>query len=303
MGGPATLLVDSAPADRAQAELALDAAILRLQELEARYSRYRSDSLVSTINRRAGHGAVTELDPEALALFRLAGRLWEESGGMFDITSGVLREAWDFQRGCVADIGRLEELLPRVGWAQVELSDSGIYLPRTGMQVDLGGLVKEYAADSAIALLRERGLHSALVELAGDVATLGQQATGEPWRVGISDPVNPQQSVRTLKLGGAAVASSGNYARQLNHDGKRYGHLLDPKTGWPVEGPASVTVLSDSCLIAGAVATVACLKQVKEAETWLDDAGLPWLLLDPEHGVRGPLGLPSLASAGAGVGV
>jgi thiamine biosynthesis lipoprotein len=290
MGGPATLLVDSASADRAQAELALDAAVLRLQALEARYSRYRSDSLVSIINRRAGCGAVTELDPEALALFRLAGRLWEESAGVFDITSGVLREAWDFEQRRVADLQKLEALRLKVGWARVELGDSGIYLPVAGMQVDLGGLVKEYAADSAVALLRERGQRCALVELAGDVATLGSQATGEPWRVGITDPANRQQSVRTLELDDAAVASSGSYARQLEYEGRKFSHLLSPKTGWPVEGPDSVTVLSDSCLTAGAVATVACLKPQQEAIDWLERAGLPWLLIDRDAGPLGPLG-------------
>ena len=176
MGGPATLVI-TPPADRSMTATGLAGKVQsHLEALERRYSRYLAGSLVSTINRRAGSGEFTRLDPESETLLEVADQLWRSSGGLFDITSGVLRRAWRFDAAnTTVDLSQLESLNKKVGWDKVKRTIEGVYLPITGMEIDLGGLAKEYAADCAVRLLRDHGVTSGLIELAGDVATIGSQ--------------------------------------------------------------------------------------------------------------------------------
>jgi len=289
MGGPATLVI-TPPIGRSATGVSLASKVQsHLETLERRYSRYLTDSLVSTINRRAGSGDFTHLDPESETLLEIADQLWRSSGGLFDITSGVLRKAWRFDAANTpVDLSQLEALKKKVGWDKVKRTGEGVYLPVKGMEIDLGGLAKEYAADCAVRLLRDHGVTSALIELAGDVATIGSQPSGRPWRVGIRAPQGGDP-VGGIALSNAAAATSGNYARTLQFEGRTYGHLLNPLTGWPVEGPTSVTVIGENCLSAGAVTTIACLQSPKGAMAWLSEAGLPWLMIGQDAGYSGPL--------------
>ena len=287
MGGPARLVLNSKHGQQLDLENIAKQVRTLLEALEARYSRYRAESIVSVINQRAGSGIFTELDPETQALLGLAGRLWAESGGLFDITSGPLRQAWDFRAGGGADPAQIELTLPLVGWDQIEWRGSSIHLSTPGVEIDLGGLAKEYAVDSAISLMRNLKVTSAMIELAGDVATIGE-SNNTPWRVGIQDPEGTG-SLCAVQLSNAAIATSGNYARRIDFEGKQYGHLLNPKTGWPVEGPTSVSVLDSHCLTAGAVATVACLHSEKDARAWLEHAALPWLMVSSTGKRSGPI--------------
>ena len=287
MGGPARLVLNSEHGQQLDLENIAKQVRTLLEALEARFSRYRAESIVSVINQRAGSGIFTELDPETQALLGLAGRLWAESGGLFDITSGPLRQAWDFRAGGGADPAQIELTLPLVGWDQIEWRGSSIHLSAPGVEIDLGGLAKEYAVDSAISLMRNLKVTSAMIELAGDVATIGE-SNNTPWRVGIQDPEGTG-SLCAVQLSNAAIATSGNYARRIDLEGKQYGHLLNPKTGWPVEGPTSVSVLDSHCLTAGAVATVACLHSEKDARAWLEYAALPWLMVSSTGKQSGPI--------------
>ena len=289
MGGPATLVI-TPPADRSMTATGLASKVQsHLEALERRYSRYLAGSLVSTINRRAGSGEFTRLDPESETLLEVADQLWRSSGGLFDITSGVLRRAWRFDAAnTTVDLSKLESLNKKVGWDKVKRTIEGVYLTITGMEIDLGGLAKEYAADCAVRLLRDHGVTSGLIELAGDVATIGFQPSGMPWRVGIRAPQGGDP-VGGIALSNAAAATSGNYARTLRYEGRTYGHLLNPLTGWPVEGQTSVTVIGENCLSAGAVTTIACLQSPDAAMAWLSEAGLPWLMIDQDAGYHGPL--------------
>ena len=287
MGGPARLVLNSEHGQQLDFENIAKQVRTLLEALEARYSRYRAESIVSVINQRAGSGIFTEVDPETQALLDLAGRLWGTSGGLFDITSGPLRQAWDFRAGGGADPAQIELTLPLVGWDQIEWRGSSIHLSTPGVEIDLGGLAKEYAVDSAISLMRNLKVTSAMIELAGDVATIGD-SNNTPWRVGIQDPEGTG-SLCAVQLSNAAIATSGNYARRIDFEGKQYGHLLNPKTGWPVEGPTSVSVLDSHCLTAGAVATVACLHSEKDARAWLEHAALPWLMVSSTGKRSGPI--------------
>ena len=277
MGGPASLAIchDADCTDEVQA-------LLKTVEqntvgLEAKYSRYRADSLISRINSKAGDGEFVAIDAETLSLFNFCAVLHEQSNGLFDPTSGVLRGVWDFQLGIPKDLSLLPQLLEKVGWEKVEICDQQLRLTQEGMAVDLGGIVKEYAVDKSMATIREAGFANAIVELAGDVMAIGVRNNDEPWQVGICDPANPSEALMSIELTDAALATSGSYRRFIELDGERFSHFLDPISGMPVSGPRSVSVISNTCITAGAVATVACLKPLADVESWLEASRLPWL--------------------------
>ena len=289
MGGPARLVIEHPAPRTASARTACQTVETLLRDLEARYSRYRENSLISQINRLAGTGTLTTVDEETLALLEFCERLWEQSHGLFDPTAGILRQVWDFSSGQQGDVSKLSDLLPKVDWSKVLQSEQGVGLRDVGMELDLGGVVKEYGADKAAQSLRDNGFNHALIELAGDVVAVGSKSSGAPWHVGISDPEAPSRTLLTIELTNCALATSGSYQRFIEINGQRYSHFLNPHSGWPVEGAASVSVISDSCLTAGAVATVGCLHSGADATTWLEEAGLPWLSIGPAGECSGPL--------------
>jgi thiamine biosynthesis lipoprotein len=256
--------------------------------LEARYSRYRAESLLSRINASAGDPRGVEVDAETAALLDYAALAHEQSGGLFDPTSGVLRRAWDFHSGRLPEPGELEELLPCVGWRQLVWRRPRLVLPRAGMELDFGGFVKEYAADRVAELCRRRGLRHGLVDLGGDLAAVGPHPDGSPWRVGIRHPRRPESAIACVALYRGAIATSGDYERFMVVAGRRYAHLLDPRTGWPARGLASASVAAPHCLVAGTAASVALLAG-RGGRRWLARLGLPHLAIDARGRASGPL--------------
>lgn len=265
------------------------AAEAEVRRLEAKYSRYREDSLTSQVNRAAGTGQPVAIDPETAGLLHYADTVWRESDGLFDLTSGILREAWDFKSGALPAPGAVEALLPKVGWNTVLWQPDAVELTVAGMQLDFGGCVKEYACDSALATLREAGVTAALVDLAGDMAVLGTPPGQAGWPIGIRHPREQDQAIAGITLPAGALASSGDYARGMTINGRRYGHILNPLTGWPVEGLLAVSVMAPQCLVAGSTATIGMLKPAEEALAWLEALGLPWLAVDAELACHGSI--------------
>jgi thiamine biosynthesis lipoprotein len=253
---------------------AAGSACREVERLEQLYSRYRPDSLLSKINRIASEGGSIKVDPETALLLDYADTCFRESGGLFDISSGILRRAWDFKTGKVAGPGELAALLPRVGWDKIAWRPPELNFPIAGMELDLGGVVKEYAVDRVAALLLEQGIESGIVNLGGDVRVLGPRPRGEPWRVGIRHHRKRDGVASLLEISKGALASSGDYERCIVVDGIHYGHILNPRTGWPVRTLAAVSVMADFCLVAGSAATIAMLKDDAGA-AWLDGLGLP----------------------------
>jgi thiamine biosynthesis lipoprotein len=235
-------------------------AIAEVRRIEAKYSRYRADSVVSRINASAGSGRAVALDAETTRLLDFAADLFAASDGLFDITSGTLRKAWDFRAGRLPAPGEIDALLPLVGWSLVQRDHDSIALPRAGMELDFGGFGKEYAADRAATLLQELGVRSGLVNLGGDIRLVGPRPDGSPWRLAIQDPRDEARLLVRLPLDAGALATSGDYERYFERDGKRYCHVLDPRSGWPVTHWRSVSVVAPACLAAGALTTVAMLK-------------------------------------------
>jgi thiamine biosynthesis lipoprotein len=290
MGGPCRVCMDHLESATAAQAIAL--AESEVRRLEEKYSRYLSTSLTSVINANAGSARATEIDAETAGLLNYANTAFEQSGGLFDLTSGILRQAWDFKQQNVPSQQRINALLPHIGWDRVEWDSSSIYLPEEGMEIDFGGCVKEYAADSAANILQGADIEHALVDLAGDIATLGGQAHGEPWQIGIRHPHYKSRAIAQVPLTAVALASSGDYERCIVIDKKRYGHILNPKTGWPAQGLIAVSVIAEQCLVAGSSATIAMLKPAAEALQWLGQLGLPWLAIDAELECHGTMRAP-----------
>jgi thiamine biosynthesis lipoprotein len=227
----------------------------------------------------AARGRAIEVDTETADLLDYAATCHALSGGLFDITSGVLRAVWRFDGSDrVPEAAAVQALLPLVGWTHVQWQRPRLVVP-AGMELDLGGLGKEYAVDRTLALLRQAAPQAALlVNFGGDLAVSGPRAGGERWQVGVERPGGHDAALQ-LELAAGALATSGDARRFLLKDGVRLGHILDPRDGWPVRGaPRSVTVAAGRCIEAGTLATLALL-QGPEAESWLAQQGAPhWVL-------------------------
>jgi len=275
MASPCELLVEGG--DAAVAERLLALARNEVLRIERKYSRYRADSELSRWLAHAGQGV--KVDDESAGLLDLAELCHTLSGGLFDISSGVLRAVWRFDGSDrVPDADAVARVAARVGWQRVRWERPLLTLP-AGMELDLGGIGKEYAADRVLALLREHSDLPLLVNLGGDLVVSGPRANGEPWFVGVEQPVSEAAAGPTtaglIALRGGALATSGDARRYLLKDGVRYSHLLDPRSGWPVQGaPRSVTVAAPTCTEAGVMSTLAML-QGPGAEALLASQGLP----------------------------
>ncbi|MCA2999188.1 MAG: FAD:protein FMN transferase [Rhodocyclaceae bacterium] len=245
------------------AESVANIAIDEVRRIEQKYSRYREDSVLTGINQASRHAtsaAWTEIDAETSQLLDFADSCFQQSSGLFDITTGVLRRVWDFKSGQLPSQQAIEELLPLVGWRHVKRRLNAIQLTRSGMEIDFGGFGKEYAADRAAAVLLASGVAHGFVDLGGDVVVTGPQFSGAPWTLGIRHPRQPGTVLATVEIASGAVATSGDYERFMEIDGVRYCHILDPRSGQPTIGLQSVTVFAPSCLVAGAITTIAMLK-------------------------------------------
>ncbi len=295
MGSPCELRLYARP--RFDLEGVARAAIAEVERLERKYSRYRADSVASAINRSAGSPEGIVVDPETAALLDYAATAHAQSGGLFDISSGILRRAWDFRSGRLPEQHALEALLPRVGWSRIRWQRPRIALPLAGMELDFGGYVKEYAADRVVELCRRAGARSGLVDLGGDLSVIGPHPDGEAWVVGIRDPAAPDRPVASIPVYRGAIATSGDYERCMVVDGKRYGHILDPRTGWPVESFASVSVVASHCLVAGSASTIAMLRGIQDGTLWLEALGLTHLRVHHDGGLAGSLADPDPLAA------
>lgn len=276
MGSACEVVLAAASLEDAQVlgQVAIDE-VLRI---ERKYSRYTSDSVIAQINRQAALAPVA-CDDETWSLFQFASQLFEKSDGLFDITSGVLRKAWNFKQAQVPSADMLDNLLPLIGWQKVIMKDQRIALPLQGMEVDLGGFGKEYAADRAAQMLKEKGIASGYVNLAGDMRFLGPKPNGEPWLIGIQDPRHTDQVIATLPMSHGGLATSGDYERYFESNGQRYCHVLNPLTGWPVKHWRTVSVTAPLAVLAGCTTTMAMLKEA-QGLSFLKSTGFDFLAID-----------------------
>lgn len=270
------------------AQAVAERVVADVRRLEARYSRYRDDSDLAAINRVAAAGGRIEVDEETASLLDYAQTCYRESEGLFDITSGLLRHAWPRNSTALPEAALIERLLERIGWDKLRWQSPCLAFPLAGMEIDFGGIVKEYAVDRAAALCAAAGIRHGFINLGGDLRVLGPRPGGMPWLIGVRHPRINNAILTTLSLTSGALAGSGDYERCVEIDGVRYGHILNPGTGHPVQALASVTVCAPLCVVAGSVATIAMLKE-KQGGAWLAESGLPCLWVDLAGGCGGTL--------------
>lgn len=277
LGGPCEVLIDAD--DTSSIESALMAVAHEAWRIEDKFSRYRATGVVHQIN--SANGQTIRLDDESAGLIDYADTCHQLSAGRFDITSGVLRHAWHFDGSNRLPAQKtVRRILSLVGWNRVQWHKPCLKIP-PGMEIDLGGIGKEYAVDRAYGLLADHfGFKAALINFGGDLRATGPRRNDHPWMIGIDDPRNTGHDCligRPLSHG--AMATSGDARRFILAGGRRYGHILDPRTGWPVrDAPHSVTVQAPTCLEAGMLATFSIL-QGRNAETFLQSQGVSHLVV------------------------
>lgn len=304
MASPCDVLIDDRHGGLGETEVQalVQAAQAEALRIERKFSRYRADSVVARLH--AGRGRAQAVDDETAALLDFAASCHALSEGRFDITSGVLRGAWRFDGGqALPDAAQVAALAARVGWTRLQWQRPWLTLPE-GMELDFGGIGKEYAVDRVLGLLRRQTAQPLLVNFGGDLVVSGPRADGAAWRVGIerpqgdaaaAEPATAQQAAGVVQLKAGALATSGDARRFVLAGGVRYGHILDPRSGWPVRAaPRSVTVAAPTCLEAGMLATLAML-QGPQAEAWLAGQGVPhWVWRDAFLIAPAPQPSPSL---------
>jgi thiamine biosynthesis lipoprotein len=274
MATPCELLL---PALTPAAALELGTVVAReAWRIEKKFSRYRDDSVVAWVHRN--RGKEIQLDEETSWLMDFAKLCFELSDGLFDITSGVLRQAWKFDGSDrIPEPPAVESLLPLVGFGKLSWRSPHLQVPM-GMELDFGGMGKEYAVDKAYELLAACRAAPFLINFGGDLRANRPPPQGA-WHIGIERPGSGTDAAMVLDLEHGALATSGDSRRFLVKDGIRYGHVLDPRTGWPVHNaPRSVTVTASSCTEAGLISTLALL-QGTGARAFLEEQGARYWIL------------------------
>jgi thiamine biosynthesis lipoprotein len=233
---------------------------------EARYSRFLPGSLISRINDAAGKEWV-DVDLETDALFNLCQEMIFFTRGVFDPTALPLIRLWNWKaKPPVVPTGEaIRDALSLVGWSKVQRRPGAIFLPRAGMCLDLGGIGKEYAVDRVMTLALQRGFVNVMVDFGQDVRVHGQPPGKPAWHIGLQDPRDLNRCWKGVATSNGAVATSGDGVRHFVVNGRRYGHILDPRTGYPVNnGTLSVSVIAPHCTFAGILSTTAFVMGLKE---------------------------------------
>lgn len=278
-----TYITLSAYGDNSQ--LALANARREIKSAEAQLSVTDPDSEVSRINGSGGYDTVISEDMASIVNFALY--LNEVTEGAFDITMYPVTKEWGFTTGeyKVPDSDTLQELLKKTGSENIIYGDNVISLPE-GFAIDLGALGKGFAGDKAAAVLKEKGITSALLNLGGNIQTIGSKPDGMPWSVGIQNPFG-EGNAAILKVSDKAVVTSGNYQRYFEENGKRYCHIIDPETGNPVDnGLTSVTVIGESGLACDGLSTALFVMGEENAvDFWRDQGGFDMIIITEDKRV------------------
>ncbi|WP_205859135.1 FAD:protein FMN transferase [Pleionea sediminis] len=271
MASPCECLVEST--ERKIANRVMHLVSHEAWRIEKKYSRYLSDSVTQKINQ--SNGAAVSVDEETQSLLNFSDQCFQMSDGLFDITSGVLRRIWTFKPDAAFPTSeQVKELLPLVDWKKVNFSGSTITLPKN-MEIDLGGIGKEYAVDRAASILQKEFPElSVVINFGGDLRITSAPKSRKSWVIGVESYLPGVKRGIDLTVG--AVCTSGDTERFIMHEGNRFSHILNPKTGYPVAGaPKTVTVIADNCTQAGLLATLASL-QGSDAEAFLQKQGVKY---------------------------
>jgi thiamine biosynthesis lipoprotein len=249
----------TAPGGEAQARKFEAAAEGWVHAFEAKYSRFKPESLVSRINDAAGREWVA-IDPETEGLLKMCDTLVFMTRGILDPTALPLIRLWNWkaQPPTIPSAAQIAEAMKLVGWSKVRREPGRVFLPVAGMALDFGGFGKEYAVDIVSLIARDHGIVDSLVDFGHDLRASGAPPGRPAWHVGLEDPKAPGKTWGSVGLRNKAIASSGDYLRSFTLGGRRYGHIIDPRNGQPVSnGCTQATVIADTCLQAGMLSTAA----------------------------------------------
>lgn len=231
-------------------EAGTKAAFAEFKRINELTNRFDETSQVSKVNQAAGKEKV-QVDPDVIAMLKLARSRSEQLDGAFDVTIGALTELWGIghKEDFVPSDAEIQARLPLVNFRLLEIDDQAntVFLPKAGMRIDLGAVGKGYANRKAVEALKAHGVKSALVNAGGDVRIIGKRPDGQPWRLGVQDPRNSEGIAAKLSLSDWDVLeTSGDYQRFFIKDGVRYSHILDPRTGYQPREVASITIVANS---------------------------------------------------------
>jgi thiamine biosynthesis lipoprotein len=249
----------AAPGGDAQAAAFERAAEAWVHAFEAKFSRFQPGSIVSRINAAAGREWVP-VDAETEGLLALCDTLYFMTRGVLDPSALPLIRIWDWKAAppAVPGAAAIAGALRLVGWPKVRREPGKVFLPEAGMALDFGGFGKEYAVDIVSLVAKDHGIEACLVDFGHDIRAAGAPPGRPAWHIGLEDPLKPGETWSSIALRGKSVASSGDYIRCFTIAGRRYGHIIDPRTGWPVSnGCIQATVVADTCLQAGMLSTSA----------------------------------------------
>jgi thiamine biosynthesis lipoprotein len=255
----------SAPGGDAQAAAFEKEAEGWVHAFEAKYSRFQPGSIVSRINDAAGREWV-EIDAETEALLKMCDTLHFMTRGILDPSALPLIRIWNWKADppVVPGPEAIREALGLTGWAKVRREPGRVFLAQKGMALDFGGFGKEYAVDMVSMLAGEHGIADSLVDFGHDIRASGAPPGRPAWHVGLEDPKKPGTIWASVALNRRSIASSGDSIRSFTAGGRRYGHIIDPRTGWPVaNGCTQATVIADTCLQAGMLSTSAFIAGVE----------------------------------------
>ncbi len=244
--------------DSVQGDKYINTAVAEIKRIEKLISSWDPQSQTSFINKYAGKKAVT-VHPELWQLIKRSLSISKATDGAFDITYASMDRIWDFNNPDTS-LPSAEEIrasVSKVGFDKVVLNEENhtVLLKKSGMKIGFGAIGKGYAADMAKKLLIKQGVSGGIINASGDMNTWGQQANGKPWKIALTNPLNKNQVFASFNLNEEAVVTSGNYEKYKMIDGKRYSHIIDPRSGWPASGLASVTIFAPQAELADALAT------------------------------------------------
>lgn len=257
MGNSFALTVVEENAELAEAHI--DAAVDEIRRIEALLTTFSESSQTNQVNQQAGISPV-QVDREVFSLVQRAIRISELTQGSFDISYGSIdKSLWNFDLSMKAlpdkEVAKASVRLINYKNILLNADDCSIFLKEKGMRIGFGGIGKGYAAEMAKSLLIKRGVKAGVVNASGDLTTWGKQPDGTEWTVGIADPISRDRSFSSLCISNMAIATSGNYEKYVVIDGKKYSHTIDPKTGFPVTGIKSATIICPNAELADAMAT------------------------------------------------
>ena len=278
-------------ADNAQVgESLIDDAIGEIKRIELLLTTFSEDSQTNEINQNAGVNPV-KVDSEVFGLIERAQKISELTGGTFDLSYGSLDKVfWNFDKTMtkLPDPKTAKEKVKLINFKNIILNktSSTVFLKEKGMRIGFGGIGKGYAADKAADLLKSKGVKSGIVNASGDLITWGNQPNGSPWTISLAHPDIPTHSFSKLNISNLAVATSGNYEKYVVIDGKKYAHTINPKTGYPVSGIKSVSIICPIAELADALATPVTILGVNDGLGLINQIkGVACVIVDDHNNV------------------